>query len=295
MNQKHMAAQWRRTEGELMGSHHLFAVVIIAALLAPSVHAAAPARPSMAEIIQGAAAATEYEETAISPNHRQVAYVQTVANDDGASPGSAIYVQLADHSTPPARVSAKAGASAAPSGAIKENSVAWAPDGASLAFLSDAESPGQVQLYAMRTADHSVRRLTQLKGNLATPLWSGDGTRIAILYTENSGRQAGPLVAVAAPTGVIDDQVLEQRLTIVDVAHGDTKVISGKDRYVYEFDWSPRGDAIVATAAYGPGDNNWYLAELITLDVATGAEHVLLKPKMREALPRRLSLTRSRR
>ncbi len=200
--------------------------------------------------------------------------------------GSAIYVQSVDRAKPPARITAIKSNPDGATGPRNENALAWSPDSATLAFLSDAESPGQAQLYVMRLADRGVRRLTHLKGNLATPRWSGDGSRIALLYTENAVRPSGPLAAVEAPVGVVDEQIYEQRLLIVDASSGVSKPISRGDRYIYEYDWSPRGDQIVATAAFGSGDNNWYVAELLTIDLATGAEHVLLKPKMQIAAPR---------
>jgi len=36
--------------------------------------------------------------------------------------------------------------------------------------------------------------------------------------------------------------------------------------YVYEYDWSPDGARFAVIAAHGNGDNNWYIAQLYTLD-----------------------------
>ena len=262
------------------------AAAIATVLLAYGAQAAAAGRQSVTDLMKSMAGVADYLETAISPNHRFVAWVQAATNGDSVSVGAALYLQPADRSAPTAQISANPFGSGAARETINENSIAWSPDSSSLAFLSDAGSPGQAQLYVVRVADHAIRRLTQVKGNIAAPQWSGDGGRIAILFTENSGRQAGPLVAVAAPVGVVDAQVYEQRLMIIDAASGAAKVVSSKDRYVYEYDWSPHADQIVATAAYGAGDDNWYVAELITIDLATAAEHVLLKPQMQIAVPR---------
>jgi len=65
-----------------------------------------------------------------------------------------------------------------------------------------------------------------VKGLLATPRWSPDGKAIAVLFTENATRAAGPLVAETPETGEIKDAFFEQRLALVDLAHGEFRQIS---------------------------------------------------------------------
>ena len=239
----------------------------------------------MAQLIRNLAATPTYKEVAISPDGREVAWVQTRAQ---AGPklavSSEIFVAAVTKARTPVAVSAKEGRSSdAPT---REHSPAWSPDGQYIAFLSDARSAGQEQLYTMKAGDHSVRQLTHLKGNLINPQWAPDGHHIAVLFTENSQREAGPLAAVAAPTGVIDSQILEQRIAIVDPTSGATKTISPPDLYVYEYDWSPDSRSFVTTAAHGSGDNNWYVAEIFTIDAASGAAKSILKPQRQIAVPR---------
>src|SRR5277367_3104176 len=127
----------------------------------------------------------------------------------------------------------------------------------------------------------SAKKLTQIKGFLATPGWSPNGKTIALLFTENATRAAGPLVAETPETGEIKDSFFEQRLALVDVATGKLEQISPADTYVYEYDWSPDGLRFAVTAALGNGDNNWYIAELYTLDAATGGEDTNITPDMK--------------
>ena len=261
------------------------AIIPMAWLVNLSAIAQPDTRPGMATLLSGVQAVTYYEETAISPDHRKIAWVQTVPPAADSGSGSAIYLQTLDGKSPPSRVSAQK--QAAQDGSTgTENALAWSPDSGSLAFLSDADSPGQAELYVFHIADHSLRRLTSLKGTVTTPRWSPDGRKLALLFTENSERPAGPLVAVPAPTGVIEADTLDQALVLVDVERGAVERLTPANRYVYEFDWSPRSDALVATGAHGSGDNNWYTAELFTVDVATHRERVLLKPGMQIAVPR---------
>src|SRR5260370_39430445 len=53
--------------------------------------------------------------------------------------------------------------------------------------------------------------------------------------------------------------------------------------YVYEFDWSPDSKEIVYLAAPGPGDDNWYIAEVYRVDAQSGGVSHLLKPSMQVA------------
>ena len=127
--------------------------------------------------------------------------------------------------------------------------------------------------------------LTKVKGFLAHPSWSRDGKTIALLFTENATRAAGPLVAETPQTGEIREAVTEQRLTVVDVTSGRLRQISPADMYVYEYDWSPDGKRFVATAAHGNGDNNWYVAQLYTLDAAGGDMKAIYKPPLQIGNP----------
>src|SRR5207247_406898 len=96
----------------------------------------------------------------------------------------------------------------------------------------------------------------------------------------------GPVQPAAPETGVIEEHVYEQRLSILDLASGRVRHVSPADLYVYEYDWSPDGRRLAAIAAHGSGDNNWYVADLYTLEPASSAAKVILKPGMQIAVPR---------
>jgi dipeptidyl aminopeptidase/acylaminoacyl peptidase len=227
-------------------------------------------------------AARTFEQTAISPDGQKVAWVETLVGKDGAPTGSTvIYLADREKEAAPKRITA------APINVARaEGSVAWSPDSKGIAFLSDAVKPGQLQLYSVATAGGPAKKLTTVKGLLATPRWSPDGKTIAVLFTENATRAAGPLVAETPETGEIKDAFFEQRLTLVDAASGDFRQISPADMYVYEYDWSPDSSRFAVIAAHGNGDNNWYIAQLYSLDTGPlGLMKSIYKPPLQIANP----------
>jgi len=248
---------------------------------------AAVAKPNASgpaqDILNTLSATHRFEQTAISPDGKKVAWVEDIITKRGVSTGdTVIYVADLESKNPPKRISA-----AVADAIHAEGSVAWSPDSKKIAFLSDAAKAGQLQLYVMDAAGpaRSARKLTQVKGFLSTPGWSPNGKTIAVLFTENATRAAGPLVAETPETGEIKDSFFEQRLALVDIATGKLDQISPADTYIYEYDWSPDGLRFAVTAALGNGDNNWYIAELYTLDAATGLMKSIYKPPLQIANP----------
>ena len=242
-------------------------------------HSSSPAE----DIISLLSSTRRFKQAAISPDGKKVAWVEDVITKHGVSTGeTVIFVADLQSKGRPIRISAS------PNDAIHaEASVAWSPDSKKIAFLSDAVKSGQLELYVMDAVGPpgSARKLTQVKGFLSTPSWSPDGKTIALLFTENATRAAGPLVAETPETGVIKDAFFEQRLALVDVATRKLRQISPADTYVYEYDWSPRGRRFVVTAALGNGDDNWFIAQLYTLDAATGSMKSIYKPPLQIANP----------
>jgi len=93
------------------------------------------------------------------------------------------------------------------------------------------------------------------------------------------------LVAAPTRTGVIDTAIHNQRIAVVDI-HGGMRQVSPPDLHIYDFDWSPDDKTLVATAAPGPGDNNWWIAQIYTIDVQKGDATSIYKPRLQVAVPR---------
>ncbi len=155
-----------------------------------------------------------------------------------------------------------------------------------MAFLSDHDKKGQMQLYVAPSTGGKPRKLTNLTGYLTDPRFSPDGTHIALLFAENAPSGGGPLEAEPIETGVIGGEIHNQRLTIVDTTTGAAKQVSPADMNIYEYDWSPDSGSFALTSAPGPGDNNWWIAQLYTMSADTGKMKSIFRPETQIALPR---------
>jgi dipeptidyl aminopeptidase/acylaminoacyl peptidase len=238
--------------------------------------AAAPAeRTPLDQAIHVLFSGKGFSQTAISPDGKRVAWVENIA------PGkSAIYVAGVNGKAKPRRITA-----GSPAAFHAEDAIAWSPDSKEVAFLSDVIKPSQQQLYIISATTGRARKLTNVKGYLASPGWSPDGKSLAVLFTENAERVAGPLAAEVQQTGVIKEAVAEQRLAVIPLGSGKLEQISPADMYVYEYNWSPDGKQFVVTAAHGNGDDNWYIAQIYTLPAIGGAMKSIYKPTLQVASP----------
>ena len=238
---------------------------------------------TVAQLLATVAGTTQYREAAISPDGHYVAWIVTLKNPDNTqSTNSEIW--LLDRT--------KSGAAPTKLTVWKnthaEHGIAWSPDSRQIAFLSDAEKAGQLQLYVQSAASqgNAARRLTNLTGHLASPAWAPNASKIAVLFTENSARASGPRDPAAKDAGVVEEHIYEQRLTLIDPRSGETKPITPPDTYVYEYDWAPQSDRVAYTAAQGNGNNNWWIARLYTIATASGEVTEVHKPALQIADPR---------
>jgi dipeptidyl aminopeptidase/acylaminoacyl peptidase len=232
------------------------------------------------QLLSTVSGTTQFREVVLSPDGHYAAWTVALRNKDNTqSRNSEIYfLDLAKTGATAQRLSAWKTPHA-------EHNPAWSPDSRQIAFLSDAEKPGQQELY-VQSVGSQARRLTSLAGFLDTPRWSPDGARIAILFTENAPRATGPREPATKDAGVVEGHIYEQRLTLIDARSGEMKPITPADTYVYEYDWAPDSNRLAYTAAKGNGDNNWWIARLYSVSASSGEIREVHKPELQIADPK---------
>jgi dipeptidyl aminopeptidase/acylaminoacyl peptidase len=159
----------------------------------------------------------------------------------------------------------------------------WAPDGATLAFLSDctgdATKPGQAQIFLWSKSSGDIKQLTHLVGEIQQPAFSPDGKSIAFLFVENATRHAGALDAMPPWNGVIGEDGVEiQRVYSVDASTGTGHFLTPAKLHVFEFTYAPNSTDIAFIAANPPGENNWWIAKLYAEPISGSEPTVILDP-----------------
>ena len=202
-------------------------------------------------------------QVAVSPDGKRLAWVM----------GREIHVAPIDNLASSLRVTA----ASSPELRCNEPDLAWSPNSSSLVFSSDCADPReQLDLYLSSLDGSAPRRLTSLHGDLSSPAFSPDGSRIAFLYVEGATRPVGALAAMNAPSGVIGEDHIEiQRVAAVyaDAAQPSPgNFVTPANLHVYEFDWSPDSKSIAYIAADPPGENNWWVAKLYASSVVDRKE-----------------------
>src|SRR5712692_7186664 len=216
-----------------------------------------------------------YDDIALSPDGTHVAWVQSTA----ATTSKQTHIRGTSGNAAAVPVNL------ATTGERKDSGPAWSPDSKTLAFFSNVGEKDQAQLWTVNADGSDPKKITHLKGYAARPRWSHDGKRIAFLYIEGAGG-GGPLIAAPVTTGVIDTAIHNQRIAVLDVASREWRQVSPPNLHIYDYDWSPDDKAFVTTAAPGPGDNNWWIGQIYTIDTAKGNATSIYKPFLQVAVPR---------
>ncbi len=244
-------------------------VLCFLSLLLP---AAAQTVPTMSSVLRSVFALRGLSGVGLSPNGDAVVWEESLRPGGlkHPTPKTKLFVQRIGGT----RVRISAGN---PSKYFDDEQPVWSSDGSRIAFFSDAQSPGQLQIFIADANGRNARRLTQLTGAPQALRWSPDDKTLAMLYIAHPHRKAGALAAGARNVGVIGTTVDEQQLALVNAATGAVREITPANAYVYEYGWAPDSKRLAYTYAYGSGDNNWWIARLAWADT-TGHAHDLLRP-----------------
>ena len=153
----------------------------------------------------------------------------------------------------------------------------WAPDGRSLAFLSDrGGEDATTQVWLLPASAGEARKLTDFPAGVVDFAWSPDGTRLAIIARDPERSAGAATPKHPAPividrywfkedgTGYLDHR--RQHLYVFDIATGKSELLTPGAHDEYLPEWSPDGKQIAYVTKRG-GDpdrhSNWdiYLIE----------------------------------
>src|SRR6267154_2618393 len=152
---------------------------------------------------------------------------------------------------------------------------AISPDGNAVAWVEEVHSKnglvsGSTVIYVKNLKSGAPPR--RISAGIADSLhaesdvaWSPDSQKIAFLSD-------------AAKKGQL-------QLHVINAAGGTAKIPTNVQGFLANTDWSPDGKTFVVSSALGNGDNNWWVAELSTLDATTGFLKSIYKPKFQIANP----------
>jgi dipeptidyl aminopeptidase/acylaminoacyl peptidase len=201
----------------------------------------------------------------ISPDGRWVAYVVAAAGRR-AEHRSALWVAAADRGSPPAKLTAGMAADFGPG---------WAPDSASVFFLSDRT--GSPQLHRIRLGGGEAEALTDWHGEICDARALADGRLVAVVATDEPTEEDQRRRAERDDAIVWGEQLRPGRLRLLDLATGELRTVDGLGRrHVVELAPRPDGGALAVISWASPEkDPGLTTSVLHVVDPETGTVHDL--------------------
>src|SRR5258708_23462731 len=114
--------------------------LVVCLLTSVACLAQATSDPRIGAILGELASVRSFKQVEISPDGKRVAWVEELIENRKDTGNSTIYIMDLRGGSAPVRIS-----SARPS---SERNLMWSPDSSRIAFLSDRDKKGQMQLYA---------------------------------------------------------------------------------------------------------------------------------------------------
>ena len=245
----------------------------------------------------------------ISPDGKRAVYVVTTPVPAGSHKDAHVWLASTDQPGTARPFAMSAGSDTEPR---------WAPDGQSIAFLSDrknplgdppvpgfhfaiqqeserpdlkepdikADEPG-MQLWQLTLSGGEATPLTYIPGGIKAYRWSHDGKFIAFIRTDQDTKAERERKKAKNDEVVVDHDYKWDRLWIYDVAAHSARLVTRTDFNVDAFDWSPDGRSIAARVSPTPRiDDYWRVSKLVVLDAQSGEVTKTLEEHSGYAPPR---------
>ena len=148
-----------------------------------------------------------------------------------------------------------------------DSSPRWAPDGRSIAFLSDRD--GAPQIYRLPMRGGEAEKLTDRKDAVRAFRWSPDGRRIALLMSEPKPDAQQQREKDKDDGRVADKDDRHPRVWMLDVESRALEQLTTVDWQIDEIEWMPDGTRLIAVANDAPAADTWN-QRIYTIDVSSG-------------------------
>src|SRR5205814_10452119 len=124
-----------------------------------------------------------------------------------------------------------------------DSSPRWAPDGSSIAFLSDRD--GAPQIYRLPMRGGEAEKLTDRKDAVRAFRWSPDGRRIALLMSEPKPEAQQQREKDKDDGRVADKDERRPRVWMLDVESRALKQLTTLNWQIDEIEWMPDGTRLI--------------------------------------------------
>ena len=131
----------------------------------------------------------------------------------------------------------------------------WAPDGGSIAFLSDRDGPSQLYRLPMRGGE--AEKLTDRRDAIGAFRWSPDGHRIALLMPEPKPDARQQRERDKDDARVEDRDDRHARVWMLDPAARSLTQVTTVNWRIDQIEWTPDGRRLIAIANPKPDSDQW--------------------------------------
>jgi dipeptidyl aminopeptidase/acylaminoacyl peptidase len=155
----------------------------------------------------------------------------------------------------------------------------WAPDGESIAFVSDRDGAPHLYRLSMRGGEAEQLETPPLQQQSGPSFrWSPDGKRIAVLMADAKSDEQQKRERDKDDSRVVDKDLRRARLWMVDVASHVMTPVTTTGWQIAQIEWLPTGDRLVVSADARPASDQWH-EHLYSIDIANGAFAEIAAPR----------------
>jgi dipeptidyl aminopeptidase/acylaminoacyl peptidase len=197
------------------------------------------------------------QDVQISPDGSLVAFVVSheYTEAEHKLPASSIWLVPADGSAAAQQFTAGTSADTRPR---------WRPDGQTLAFLSDRDRDGILQIYTISVDGGEARRLTEAKGGVVDLAWSPDGSHIAYVAPDGENEEEERRHREKDDAIYVDHNYKYARLWVMEARGDEPHALTSAEYQVRGLAWFGEGWAVVTSPTPKEDDFNlpWTLRQV---------------------------------